>query len=408
MKVRAGVRTDIGRARRRNEDAYIANDPLFAVADGMGGHRGGDVASALALESLEAPGGEPATEDFPKLIAQIKEANQRVLERGEADRDLRGMGTTLTAVLAADGKARVAHVGDSRAYMLRDGKLQQLTEDHTLVQRMVREGRLSEEEAAIHPQRSVLTRVLGVEGDIPVDELTLDLSEGDRLLICTDGLTSMLDRDTIREILESESDPQAAADRLVEEANGAGGDDNITVIVLDVVGDDAALPARAPTGVVGGKASATGPIEEARDATRVTAIDRGPSVPSRRIRWKRVAIWTGAIVAVVAAGLIGTRIYIDRQWYVGDDDGRVAIFNGIPTTVLGFHLSHVEESTDLSSAQAERLQYWRDRLEEGITAETFQQAQSIVAQIRQDLQAPSPSTSPTPSPTPGPTSSGGG
>lgn len=191
MRVRTGARSDIGRLRQRNEDAYLIKEQLFVVADGMGGHRGGDVASALALEIIESSTSGEATPGA--LVDEIKRANRAVLERGESDRDLRGMGTTLTGVLAEDARAHVVHVGDSRAYLLRGGTLQQLTEDHTLVQRMVREGRLTEHEAAQHPQRSILTRALGVDEDIPVDELSLDIHPGDRLLLCTDGLTSMVE-----------------------------------------------------------------------------------------------------------------------------------------------------------------------------------------------------------------------
>jgi PPM family protein phosphatase len=391
MRIRVGVQTDIGRSRVRNEDAYLVNDPVFAVADGMGGHRGGDVASSLALESLRSAGEGSAAEDFQQLVEQIKTANQRVLERGEADRDLRGMGTTLTAILASDGRAHVAHVGDSRAYVLRDGNLQQLTEDHTLVQRMVREGRLTEEEAHTHPQRSIVTRALGVDENIPIDELTLDLKEGDRFLLCTDGLSSMLERDTIQQILQSEPDPQAACDRLVEEANQAGGDDNITVVLLDVVGDDEAAADGLESAAVQRSVAKTTP--EGPDPSGDTALARSvpdeEPAPSRRRRRglnrKRAAVWIGVVLVVIATGLIGTRYYLDRQWYVGDADGRVAIYNGIPATVLGVKLAHVQESTELSAVDAERLAYWRG-LEDGITAASFEQAQSIVDRIRQDLQ----------------------
>jgi serine/threonine protein phosphatase PrpC len=391
MRIRVGVQTDIGRSRVRNEDAYLVNDPVFAVADGMGGHRGGDVASSLALESLRSAGEGSAAEDFQQLVEQIKTANQRVLERGEADRDLRGMGTTLTAILASDGRAHVAHVGDSRAYVLRVGNLQQLTEDHTLVQRMVREGRLTEEEAHTHPQRSIVTRALGVDENIPIDELTLDLKEGDRFLLCTDGLSSMLERDTIQQILQSEPDPQAACDRLVEEANQAGGDDNITVVLLDVVGDDEAAADGLESAAVQRSVAKTTP--EGPDPSGDTALARSvpdeEPAPSRRRRRglnrKRAAVWIGVVLVVIATGLIGTRYYLDRQWYVGDADGRVAIYNGIPATVLGVKLAHVQESTELSAVDAERLAYWRG-LEDGITAASFEQAQSIVDRIRQDLQ----------------------
>jgi PPM family protein phosphatase len=404
MNVKVGARSDIGRLRKRNEDAYLVKEPLFVVADGMGGHVGGDVASTLAVETIESASSAEVT--LEALVEDIKRANRVVLDRGESDRELRGMGTTLTAVLAEDAKAHVAHVGDSRAYLLRDGTLQQLTEDHTLVQRMVREGRLSEDEAAQHPQRSILTRALGVDEDIPVDELTLDVHGGDRVLLCTDGLTSMVDRDRIQQILESERDPQAACDKLIDAANRAGGDDNITVIVLDFDGGDTGSAttvvrnsktdssqdgSRTPDAhraSSGGKAVAS-PEEGIGVTTAVRPIrEEAPPEPSPRrpkVRWRRVAAWMGVLVAMIVGALIGGRLYIDRQWYVGDSNGRVAIYNGIPTEVVGFKLSHVEETTNLDARQAERLQPWSD-LKDGVTAKSFADAQSIVEQIRRDLQ----------------------
>jgi protein phosphatase len=393
MRLVVGVQTDVGRSRSRNEDAVLVEDPLFAVADGMGGHRGGDVASSLALETLKSARGPSSSQDFKQLVGQIRDANRRVLERGESDRDLRGMGTTLTAILAEDEKAHVAHVGDSRAYLLREGKLQQLTEDHTLVQRMVREGRLTEAEAHVHPQRSVVTRALGVDEDMPIDELTLDLKEGDRFLLCSDGLSSMLDRDAIQAILEEEGEPQRAAERLVEEANRAGGDDNITVVVIDVAADDegAAAQPDAP-GREATSAAAVLPAE-AREEPPVATASEPPPDPEERgqarrrpgVRWSRVALWAGVAIAVVVATLVGVRLYVDRQWYVGDADGQVAIYNGIPASVMGFKLAHVQETTELSAVAAERLAFWQG-LNDGITANSFEEAQSIVERIRQDLQ----------------------
>lgn len=395
MKVRAAFRTDVGRSRARNEDSYLVQDPLFAVADGMGGHRGGDVASSLALDGLRAPEEGSAADGFRELVKQIKAANQRVLDRGEADRDLRGMGTTLTAMLASDGTAHVAHVGDSRAYLLRDGKLQQLTEDHTLVQRMVREGRLTEDEAHTHPQRSILTRALGVDPEVAVDELTLDLHEGDRILLCSDGLSSMLDRDVIQEILQSEADPQAAADRLIEAANQAGGDDNITAVILDVVSDEDASAGGpgSPARFSASRATSTAPEQSGSTIAGTAVEDQAHRVhrPKRAFNRKRMALWGAVAFVVVLAGLVATRVYVDRQWYVGDDQGRVAIYNGIPATVLGFKLSHVQETSELPAEDAEQLAFWRG-LKDGITASSFEEAQSIVERIRADLQ---PVTTPT-------------
>jgi PPM family protein phosphatase len=386
MRVEAGVRSDVGRMRQRNEDAYLVKDSLFVVADGIGGHRGGDVASALALETIESVAPEETT--LEALVEDIKRANQAVLERGEADRDLRGMGTTITAVLVDDARAHVAHVGDSRAYLLREGTLQQLTEDHTLVQRMVREGRLTQEEAAHHPQRSVLTRALGVEGEIPVDELSLDVHAGDRFLLCTDGLSAMIERGRIEKILQREKDPQAACDKLIDAANRAGGDDNITVIVLDFVEDGNDQGSASPRSSAA--ASSSGPVEQGPTATKA-----GPSIqedgqgdrrpPRRPIRWRRVALWLGLVALLAIGALVGARAYIGHQWYVGDSNGRVAIYNGIPSKILGMALSHVEEPTDLDARQAQRLQPWSG-LEDGITADSLSAARKIVEQIRSDLE----------------------
>jgi serine/threonine protein phosphatase PrpC len=406
MNIKVGARSDIGRLRQRNEDAYLVKDSLFVVADGMGGHRGGDVASTLALETIESVA--PAEVTLEALVQDIKQANQALMDRGEADRELRGMGTTITAVIAEDAKVHVAHVGDSRAYLLRGGALQQLTEDHTLVQRMVREGRLTEDEAARHPQRSVLTRALGVDEDIPVDELTLDVRKGDRLLLCTDGLTNMVDRDRLKKILARERDPQVACDKLIDAANRAGGDDNITAIVLDFEEDVAGSTTTdgsgsrtdstedgagaASSGTASSDAAATGPPEEAPSATRsVTAIREEPEseeAPRRRprIRWRRVIVWAAVLVVLIAGALVGARVYIDRQWYVGEANGRVAIYNGIPTTVVGVDLSHAEQLTNLDARQAMRLQPWSG-LDDGMTARSFSDAQRIVEQIRRDLQA---------------------
>jgi PPM family protein phosphatase len=408
VKTRVGARSDIGRLRKRNEDAYLVREPLFAVADGMGGHRGGAEASAVVVEMLERLRLPPA-QPLQALVEEIKRANQEVLERGQTDRHLEGMGTTLTAVVAQGDTAYLAHVGDSRAYLLRDDALQQLTQDHTLVQRMVTEGRLSPEEAHTHPQRSILTNALGVDDDIPVDELTLPVRAGDRILLCTDGLTGMIGEERIHQILASEQDPQPAADRLVEETNRAGGEDNVTVVVVDFLDDgrgaqgDGQGPSRALLRRSNGPATGEPVAVEARDeveavvdqqpedgATTARARiarrdeeDRGQR--SRRAgRWRRITVWAAVVAALAAGGLVGLRVYVDRQWYVGEANGKVAIYNGIPTEVAGFNLSHVHSTTTIDAAEASRLQPWKG-LQDGITENSLQDAQEAVAQIMRDL-----------------------
>ena len=396
MKVRVGARTDVGRVRERNEDAYLVQEPLYAVADGMGGHRGGDVASSMtveALESVELPSDDP----LASLVEEIKKANVEVLRRGESDKELRGMGTTLTAFLTDDDRAYVAHVGDSRAYLLRDGSLQRLTRDHTLVERMVEEGRLLPDQARHHPQRSILTRALGVDDDVQVDDLTLDpLQAGDRILLCSDGLSAMVDEDVIERILLEEADPQAASDQLVEAAIEAGGEDNITVLVLDIEQDGEG--GSNSTAAVKAPRRSESPPESEPATTSPPPVDRADTVaqapveagtheePRRRHRLRRWIIRLAVLAVLVIAALVALRVYVNRQWYVGEAAGRVAIYHGMPTTAMGFDLSHVAAETNLAAAEVKQVTFYRD-LSDGITADSFQEAQTIVAQMREDVKA---------------------
>lgn len=366
MRVTAAAATDVGLVREGNEDSYLTEGPLFAVADGMGGHRGGEVASQLAVETLEKLFKEGAG-DLPD---QVQEANRVVFERSVLDRKVAGMGTTLTAALVEGDRVRLAHVGDSRAYLLRDGTLRLLTEDHTLVHRMVSEGEISKEEAETHPQRSVLTRALGVDTVVDVDDDSLQVRPGDRLLLCTDGLTSMVSEDEIEDVLRTVPDPREAAQRLVRMANEAGGVDNTTVVILDFSDDDAA-------GRPDGQAT---PSREAIAPARV-----GRPARSRRLPTQRLLLWVGIIVAVVVVALVGLRLYLDSQWYVGVSDGHVAIFRGIPTEVAGFDLHHVVVETTISAEKAESLAVYGD-LGDGITAEDRERASAIVEQIRLDVE----------------------
>jgi protein phosphatase len=379
VKVRAAAATDIGMVRERNEDSYLVDEPLFAVADGMGGHLGGEVASRLAVETLERLFHRHEGE----LPDQIREANRAVFERSVVDRSVAGMGTTLTAIMAEGDRVRLAHVGDSRAYLLRDGALRLLTEDHTLVHRMVQEGEISEQEAEVHPQRNILTRVIGVDLWVEVDEDEFEVRPGDRILLCTDGLTGMVREDQIREILAAGREPRETAEELVRRANEAGGVDNITVVVLDIEEGDSEPPAEAPD-VADPATSLRLPYHPPPGSAKPP----GPPEASRArpLPWRRVALWGAVIVVLVVAAVVGTRMYLDRQWYVGVSDGNVAVFRGIPTSVAGFDLHHVVEETSIPADQAEQLALWQD-LGQGITAEDRQSAEDIVEQIRRDVAA---------------------
>ena len=234
----AGV-TDPGRRRRRNEDAYVCQPPLFAIADGMGGAQAGEVASGLAAAVLEEATGDERGEE--RVSSLIQEANRRVFQRSNEDAATSGMGTTMTVALLdnTDGTIAFGHVGDSRAYRVRGGELEQLTDDHSLVGELVRSGRLSPEEAESHPQRSVITRALGTEPDVDVDTFTVEAEPGDIYLLCSDGLTDMISTRDILAAVEDSRDLDDAARSLVDAANVGGGEDNITVVLFEIAGDDA-------------------------------------------------------------------------------------------------------------------------------------------------------------------------
>jgi protein phosphatase len=234
--------TDTGRRRRRNEDAYVVAPPLFAVADGMGGAQAGEVASKLAAAALEDT--DSGSLSGPaRVTSLIQEANRRVHERSSADPATSGMGTTMTVALVEGDTVAIGHVGDSRAYLLRDGRLEQLTDDHSLVNELLKSGRLSREEAETHPQRSVITRAVGTDPDVDVDAFAVPARSGDVFLICSDGLTDMVGDEDILELLEQNDDIARAAKALVAEANKHGGEDNITVVAFTIAGVDGATSA---------------------------------------------------------------------------------------------------------------------------------------------------------------------
>ncbi len=383
MKVTAGAATDIGQVREGNEDSFILDEPLFAVADGMGGHRGGEVASKLALETVESLFRDGRGSS---LAEQVREANREVFARSMQDRTVAGMGTTLTAALLEGSLVRIAHVGDSRAYLSRAGDMRLLTEDHTLVHRMVLEGEITAEEAEVHPHRSVLTRALGVDVDVAVDEGTIDLRDGDRLLLCTDGLTAMLTETQIHEILSATPVPEDAAKRLVRAANRAGGVDNITVVVLDLTSEEG------DEKVQGGRAGGLAPLASPSPTPLREAP--GPSSGTGTSSAGRTAVWSGVAVALLLLGLVGVRVYTDSQWYVGVSNGHVAVYRGVPSSVAGFRLHHVVVETSIRAVDAEQLALYRD-LADGITAGSRAEAEAIVEQIRKDMMStPPPPTYP--------------
>lgn len=231
-----GKDTNPGRKRRRNEDSYVIQPPLFAVADGMGGAQAGEIASRLAADALREEGGNGDGEE--RVASLVREANRRVYERSRTDSSASGMGTTVTAALIEGTSVRIGHVGDSRAYLIRDGLLEQITRDHSLVAELMRDGKLSQEEAEAHPQRSVITRALGTDPEVDVDTFTIETQPGDVFLLCSDGLTTMVgDEAILRIVQEHRTDLDRAARTLVTAANTAGGEDNITVVLFEIAAE---------------------------------------------------------------------------------------------------------------------------------------------------------------------------
>jgi protein phosphatase len=392
MNVSYGASTDVGRVREANEDSYLVAEPLFVVADGMGGHIAGDVASSTAVKVIQDGSGQLSSEDPATLTKIITDANTAIWGKAQSDPALRGMGTTCTLVLIDDDRVHIAHVGDSRAYRLRDGQLEQLTEDHTLVGRMVQEGRLSEEEAQHHPQRSIITRALGVDEEVQVDLDTVELSDGDRLLICSDGLSSMVEDDQIKDVLARESDPQKTADGLVQLANEAGGDDNVTVVVIDFVDGSGSgrrvVPAAEPTEKEVDEAPPDRSSESDAEPRPVSTVERDDE-PERGGRWGRKLLVALVVVALLAGGAYAAARYtLSNSWYVGvGASDEVTIFRGIPDDIAGLELREVEESSAI--ALEELPEFKRDDIRSGIKTESLEEAQNTLANledISQDFQ----------------------
>ena len=339
-RLRAGSATDVGRIRQNNEDSLLVSSPLFAVADGMGGHAAGEVASSIAVETLA----ERFHVDHSAngLADAVRAANRAVWERAQADHHLRGMGTTITAVaLVKDGDDEVlavVNVGDSRAYRLQQGELEQLTEDHSLVEELVRSGRISTEEAQGHPQKHVLTRVLGVEPDVDVDCFRVLPTKGDRFLLASDGLFNEVDDATIASTLRRTAEPDEAARTLVDMAKSAGGSDNITVVVVDVTDD----------GDRAAKASAAIADEDTPAVVRALA-QRAREVKRARRPSLRTVLFTSIVLLVIVGAIAAVGVFARGAYFVGFENDEVVIFQGRPGGLLWFDPT-VEVRTGLAAA----------------------------------------------------------
>ncbi len=410
---RVGSATHTGRVRSNNQDSNLIADrlQLYAVADGMGGHQGGEVASALAVETLEAaPPTEPTSD---ALVEAVKRANAAVFARAGQEPALRGMGTTLCAIAVVDSEAdpdttEIAwvNVGDSRVYLYRDGELLQLSTDHNLVEDLRRDGQLTDAEAAVHPQRNIITRALGIDADVQVDSGTVVPYEGDRFLLCSDGLFNELTLDQMTATLRRLADPKEAADDLVRQANEHGGRDNITCVVVDIVDDDRAEVASA---ALAGTAAGIDADAPTRAVPAVAGSDpdlAGFSAPAprdgdlpfgrpsedvygdlnrartRHVTWRVLAFVLAVIVVLgVAFGAVGW--YAKRTYYVGYAGTEVAIYQGQPGGLLFFDPEVKARTgldrTDLTDAEAQAV-----RKEQSFASLT--DARSFANRIRADVE----------------------
>ncbi len=341
-----GSRTDVGCVRDHNEDSLVVTPPLFVVADGMGGHAAGEVASEIATTVLAEKA--PKTPDAEALGRAVEEANLEIIAAAEDGRGREGMGTTCTAAILQEERLVIAQVGDSRAYLLHQGELQQLTRDHSLVAMMVEAGQLTPEEARIHPRRSVITRALGTDPSTKPDLYEIDVEAGDRLLLCSDGLYGMVEDPDIQAIMTRTADPQRCASQLVNEAIAAGGNDNVTVIVVDIEG-------------------------------------------KREARRKKIALKTKLTIAfvlillaaIVAGAAWGINAYVHNSAYLAEEDGNVAIYQGIPEPFLFVSYSELVEETDvpvdkLSPGVA-------DRIREGLRVDNVNAARDLIEEYRDQL-----------------------
>ncbi|MGH3006400.1 MAG: Stp1/IreP family PP2C-type Ser/Thr phosphatase [Gaiellaceae bacterium] len=346
-------RTDPGRKRRRNEDAFVLEPPLFAVADGMGGAQAGEVASRLAAAAFREFHEVDELAPDERVRALVQEANRRIYDRARSDTGATGMGTTITAALLEGEQVTIGHVGDSRAYRLREAELEQLTEDHSLVADLMRSGRLTPEEAETHPQRSVITRALGTDPEVDVDTMSVEASPGDVFLLCSDGLTTMVADEQILELLAGASSLEEAAKALVKAANKGGGEDNVTVVLFTLEGDAAALEEtlvaadgrgsdddledtlsglEVPSSLRATETTVLAPPEPAGWPVEEPEEERPARPPRRRRRrWRRRLAWTALALAFVAIVLAGALWGLSRAYFVGaDGEGNLTVFQGLP------------------------------------------------------------------------------
>ncbi|MCL3860786.1 Stp1/IreP family PP2C-type Ser/Thr phosphatase [Actinotalea sp. K2] len=413
IALRYAARSDVGLVRSNNQDSAYAGPHLLVVADGMGGHAGGDVASSVAVAHLaplddEAHGPDDALDELGHALTT---AHDELLHRAEENPELAGLGTTVTALLRSGNKLAMAHIGDSRAYLLRDGELAQVTTDHSFVQHLVNTGKITQEEAEHHPQRSVLLRVLGdFDMEIVPDMSVREARDGDRWLLCSDGLSGVVSFDTLAETMRGVADIDACADQLVQLALRGGAPDNVTVVLGDVVEVDSLRDGAAPgttSHVVGaaaldrhrptlggdgpaGRAAGLSAAAREREADEAAAAgtpppgpleedDPAPSRTGRRILTALILVLL--VAGVGAGGWFGYR-WTQDQYYVGVQDEQVAIFRGIPQSIGSFDLSTVVETS--TTTVGDLPAYVRDRLTQSIQTGDLSEARALVRSLESE------------------------
>jgi serine/threonine protein phosphatase PrpC len=412
LVLRYAARSDRGLIRGNNQDSVYAGPRLLAVADGMGGHAAGDVASKVVIHALEHLDDDaPSGDMLQSLRAAVFEGSEHLREVIRESPQLEGMGTTLTAILFAGGRLALCHVGDSRAYLVRDGEFHQITHDDTFVQTLIDDGRITAEEANSHPQRSLLLRALNgqeVEPDLSMREVRA----GDRYMLCSDGLSGVVSEETLAEALK-DPDPESTADRLIELALRSGGPDNITVIVADVI-EDTGGQGRLDPVIDGAAGDNVGQRQvDARSAAGRAALADPQATPpppptplsgggsSARRRPLRLLLVAVAALVVLVTGAVGTYVWALGHWFVGVDTGsatdEVAVFRGLNVSIVGFDLYRVDEDTGL--ALTDLTPAARSRVNGGITADDRGHADRILSALRDQRLPLCPSAS-TATPTP--------
>ena len=376
ISLRWGSATDVGMVRESNQDSMLTAEPLFAVADGMGGHQGGEVASATALEILETTfkAGEDGSED--DFREAVRRANAKVWDKAQLTEELRGMGTTLTGIArVVDAESEqerllLVNVGDSRGYLFRDGELQQLTEDHSLVQEMVRSGQISAEEAEHHPRSNIVTRAMGVEPTVEADYQYLEVRGGDRVLLCSDGLVREVSDDQVASVLRRLANPDDAAKELVAQAKAHGGHDNITVVIVDVEStDNDGAPVPAAT------------------STKAKARHRAVVVPARKHGGRltlRMVLFFTAVLGLLGVGAGSVVWYARSAYYVSLDGEQLVIYRGRPESVLWFDAT-VAERTNITTAAV--LPTAIPALKEGAEQSSLRSAHEYIVNLTTEARA---------------------